>query len=86
MKSSLSLSLIALAALVSPSLGVNIKSRSPYAVKGSHPVPPRWERIDRAHPDHPIELRIGVKQSQFDDLERQLYEGKRLKLSLEQTY
>jgi tripeptidyl-peptidase I len=75
MKTSLALS--CLAALVAPSLAATIKSRSPYAVKGSHPVPPRWERVDRAHPDHPIELRIGLKQSQFDELERQLYQSKK---------
>lgn len=32
--------------------------------------------MDRADPDHPIELRIGLKQSEFNELERQLYESK----------
>jgi tripeptidyl-peptidase-1 len=72
----LSTSILALTALLTPSLASLVNTRSPYAVKGSHPVPPRWERLDRAHPDHPIELRIGLKQSEFDELERQLYESK----------
>lgn len=51
-----------------------IESRSPYAVKGSHPVPRGWEAVDRAPASHPIELRIGLKQDRFEDLDRQLYE------------
>ncbi len=71
-----SLPVVALVALLSPSLATVVKSRSPYVVKGSHPVPSRWERMDRADPDHPVELRIGLKQSEFNELERQLYESK----------
>ena len=68
-------SIAALAVLPSLATAGQIKSRSPYAVKGEHPVPPRWQRIDRAPAAHPIELRIGLKSSQFDELERHLYEG-----------
>ena len=71
-----SLSIVVLSTLLTSSLASVIESRSPYAVKGSHPVPPRWERIDRADPDQLIELRIGLKQSEFEELERQLYESK----------
>lgn len=71
----LSTSVLALAALYTPSLASIVNTKSPYAVKGSHPVPPRWERLDRAHPNTPIELRIGLKQGDFDELERQLYES-----------
>ena len=71
------LSLTALALLPSLALAGQVKSRSPYVVKGDHPVPPRWERVDRAPAAHPIELRIGLKSSQFDELERQLYQGTR---------
>ena len=63
--------------LPSLALAGQIKARSPYVVKGDHPVPSRWQRVDRAPADHPIELRIGVKSSQFEELERQLYEGMR---------
>lgn len=65
----------ALAFVPSLAFGVQLKSRSPYVVKGDHPVPPRWQRIDRAPAAHPIELRIGLESSKFDELERQLYEG-----------
>jgi hypothetical protein len=61
--------------LPSLALAGQLKSRSPYVVKGDHPVPARWQRVDRAPAAHPIELRIGLKASQFDELERHLYEG-----------
>ena len=69
--------LAALALVPSFAFGGQLRSRSPYVVKGDHPVPPRWQRIDRAPAAHPIELRIGLKSSQFDELERQLYEGQK---------
>ena len=52
-----------------------LKARSPYAVKDSHHVPARWYRLDRAPADHMINLQISLKQSQFSELERHLYEG-----------
>ncbi|RMZ85597.1 hypothetical protein DV737_g663, partial [Chaetothyriales sp. CBS 132003] len=64
----------AIAASLTPGVLALVQPRSPYVVKGSHPVPPRWERVDRADPDHSIELRIGLTQSDFEELERQLYE------------
>jgi tripeptidyl-peptidase-1 len=48
--------------------------RSAYAVKDTHHVPQRWSRVQRADPDHMIYLQISLKQSQFDELERHLYE------------
>lgn len=53
-----------------------VKARSPYAVKDSHHVPTRWHRLDRAPADHVVNLQISLKQSQFGELERHLYEGK----------
>ena len=50
--------------------------RSTYAVKDRHYVPSRWSKVQRAPADHLINLQIGLKQSQFDELERHLYEGR----------
>ena len=48
---------------------------SEYSVKDSHQVPPGWSNIGSAPPNHVIRLQIGLKQGQFEDLERHLYEG-----------
>lgn len=48
--------------------------RDSYAVKDKHYVPPQWKQLDRAPKDHTISLRIGLKQSSFEELERHLYE------------
>ena len=53
-----------------------LRVHSSYAVKETHPVPPKWEIIGDAPANHIISLQIGLKQSQFDELERHLYEGK----------
>ena len=52
-----------------------VGSRTPYRVKDSHHVPRAWKRVRRAPADHIIDLQIGVKQSNFAELERHLYEG-----------
>lgn len=49
--------------------------RAPYAVKGRHHVPSAWSRIGPAPTGHLIQLQIGLKQTQFSELEKQLYEG-----------
>ena len=56
-------------------LGTPIRSRTPYAVKETHHVPHKWTNVGPASPGHMIHLQIGVKQGQFDELERHLYEG-----------
>jgi len=56
--------------------GNPIKSRSPLVVKDSHFVPSKWTNVGDAPENHVIELRIGVKQGDFDALEKHLYEGK----------
>lgn len=53
-------------------------SSQPYAVKERHVVPKQWTRLGRAPADTVLELRIALKQSQFDKLERHLNEGKGL--------
>jgi tripeptidyl-peptidase I len=58
------------AALCSP-----LNSRASYAVKETHRVPRRWNVVGRATGHETINLQIGLKQSQFDELERHLYEG-----------
>ncbi|KAL9102071.1 MAG: hypothetical protein Q9163_002752 [Psora crenata] len=47
---------------------------STYTVKDSHAVPPGWAQIGSPPPDHVIKLQIGLKQNQFSELERHLYE------------
>ncbi|KAI5860527.1 tripeptidyl-peptidase 1 precursor [Durotheca rogersii] len=51
-----------------------VPSRSAYRVKDEHHVPRDWRRLRRAPADHVIDLQIGVKQSNFGELERHLYE------------
>ncbi|KAK8188187.1 peptidase S8/S53 domain-containing protein [Phyllosticta capitalensis] len=61
--------LLAAAAAASP-----LRARSPYAVKERHFVPRGWTSMGKAPSEHVIDLQIGLKQSQFDELERHLYE------------
>ncbi|KAF3064317.1 Tripeptidyl-peptidase sed3 [Daldinia childiae] len=56
------------------SLASPVGSRTPYRVKDTHHVPRDWKRVRRAPADHVIDLQIGVKQSNFPELERHLYE------------
>lgn len=51
------------------------RAHSVYQVKEMHPVPRKWEKRDRAPQGHMIDLQIGVRQSNFDELENRLYEG-----------
>lgn len=67
--------------LVSAAFGKPLHQRSPFVVKDSHPVPAKWTQLGRAASDHVVELRIALKQGQFEDLERHLYEGTRTKSS-----
>lgn len=62
--------LAAQSALASP-----IKARSSYAVKDSYHVPAKWTERGPAPQDHVVELRIALKQGDFQELERHLYEG-----------
>jgi tripeptidyl-peptidase-1 len=50
-------------------------ARSTYAVKETHYVPRRWTQKGRAPKDQMLALQIGVKQGDFEELERHLYEG-----------
>ena len=68
--------LLTLSIAASLAFGSPIRARSPYAVKETHNVPSKWSRVGPAPRDHLINLSIGLKQSQFEELERHLYEGK----------
>ncbi|KAL7626034.1 hypothetical protein AAE478_002803 [Parahypoxylon ruwenzoriense] len=51
-----------------------VRSRTPYRVKDAHHVPRGWKKLHRAPGEHVIDLQIGVKQGNFAELERHLYE------------
>ncbi|KAI9054253.1 hypothetical protein LZ554_001421 [Drepanopeziza brunnea f. sp. 'monogermtubi'] len=51
-----------------------IAVRTSYAVKEKHRVPTRWTKMARAPADAVLKLQIGVKQSNFAELERHLNE------------
>ncbi|CAK1359777.1 unnamed protein product [Cercospora beticola] len=55
-------------------LAAPLQDRSDYAVHNSHFVPPGWQKIGKPSPDHSVSLRIGLKQSAFEQLEKELYE------------
>lgn len=72
-------SLLGLLLFGNNALSLTIQKRFPastYQVKESHFVPRSWSRIGSAPADHTINLRIGLTQSRFDELEKSLYEGK----------
>jgi hypothetical protein len=71
---------LAVAAAVQAVFGTPIQSRTAYAVKETHRVPRRWVNIGRAPADRTLNLQIGIKQGQFNELERHLYEGRRVSL------
>lgn len=52
-----------------------IKVRTDYTVKEVHPAPRKWSDAGRAPSDHMLHLQIGLKQENFEELERHLYEG-----------
>jgi hypothetical protein len=66
----LSLALGAQAAFETP-----VRARTPYLVKETHSVPSKWGQIGRVDPSHMLLLQIGLKQGNFDELERRLFEG-----------
>lgn len=62
-------------AAFAPALLASPVARSTYAVKETHFVPRRWIEKGRAPKEHMLALQIGVKQGDFEELERHLYEG-----------
>ncbi len=53
-----------------------IRARTPYSVKETHPIPRKWTPAGRAHGKHMLHLQIGLKQENFEELDRHLNEGK----------
>lgn len=68
--------LLLVAGLSSTALSSPVQPKTTHALKESHPVPRGWRRTSRARPADSINLQIGLKQGDFDGLERSLYEGK----------
>jgi tripeptidyl-peptidase-1 len=66
----LSVAVVAQTVLCTP-----IRARTEYSVKETHPIPRGWSPAGRAPDNHMLHLQIGLKQEDFDELERQLYEG-----------
>ena len=65
--------LLSLLCAVSSALAAPHK-RGEYAVKDRHAAPAQWKQLARAPKEHVVEMRIGLKQHKFEELERQLYE------------
>lgn len=70
--------LLSAAIAVQAVLAGPIRARSPYVVKETHNAPNGWTKLDRADGDRIIQLQIGLKQGNFAELERQLWEGESL--------
>lgn len=66
------LSIVAAAQVVASS---PVQARTAYAVKETHFVPRTWRNVGKPAGDYIVHLNIGLKQSNFDELERHLYEG-----------
>lgn len=49
--------------------------QSSSTLKESHPPPPRWTCVGRADPNHVVDLQIGLKQDDYESLERYLIKG-----------
>ena len=69
---SVSLALLAASTTI---LSSPLRLRTEYAVKDTHNVPSKWYDVGPAPAHALLHLHISLKQSQFDELERHLYEG-----------
>ena len=69
--------LIVLALAIDASFGspLQLHRRAGYEVKERSVLPPKWKRIAPAPADSSMIFSIGLKQSNFGELEKQLYEG-----------
>jgi tripeptidyl-peptidase-1 len=66
---------LSVAVAAQAALGTPIRARTPYSVKETHSVPSKWTPTGRADGSHKLHLQIGLKQGNFEELERHLYEG-----------
>jgi tripeptidyl-peptidase I len=72
--------MVQLGQLLSVALAAQVVSSSPlrstsFKVKERHLLPRNWRPVARAPRAQTVNLKIGVKQGRFEELERQLYEG-----------
>ena len=69
--------LVTVAFAVEAALGSPTKlvRRAGYEVKERSILPRKWSRVASAPADSSMLFTIGLKQSNFSELERQLYEG-----------
>lgn len=63
-----------LLALACEALANPLNARKVYTVKDNHNVPRGWRKAGRAPESHMLNLKIGLKQSRFDELHKSLYE------------
>lgn len=59
-------------------LGTPIRPRTGYSVNGAHTNSDQWDNFIPAPGNFTFELPIGLKQSNFEELERQLNEGRQV--------
>jgi tripeptidyl-peptidase-1 len=64
----------AIALSVQATFGSPVRTRSPYAVKEKHLLPRGWKGSIKPSRNHIVNLKIGVKQGNFEQLEKDLYE------------
>lgn len=68
-------SVLSIAIAAQAVFGSPVQKRAGYSVKETHYVPQKWSKVGKAADDFMIHLHLGLKQSNFDELDRQLYEG-----------
>lgn len=68
-------SVLSIALAAQAVFGSPVHKRAGYAVKETHYVPLKWTKVGKAADDFMIHLNIGLKQGNFDELDRHLYEG-----------
>lgn len=67
-------SFVSILALASSIVSASPVRRANYALKETF-LPRSWSRVERAPEDHVLYLQIGLKQSNYAELERTLLEG-----------
>ena len=76
--------LLTLALVIEAALGSPVR-RAGYALKERSRIPRQWTESGPAPPEGRMVFSVGLKQSNFDELERQLYEGKHFASALTAT-
>ncbi|CAG8950296.1 hypothetical protein HYFRA_00006789 [Hymenoscyphus fraxineus] len=66
--------IFSLAATLQVAVSTPIQSRTAYKVKETHYVPRAWRVVDEAPKSHIVNLNIALKQGDFEELDRHLYE------------